>query len=150
MSFPERFGMGSSHCLLPSYLNKQAKWKNKLHFFTSGTKLPLLFKVFKVHMLPGHVNQVSFFCKVTCVALIRKDPGCSYCPRASLYRNKQNKALSAGNDISRCSTQPPTHLLVVKWQTLRQWYGQKSWVSEQILLGIPYDESDYTYLCAWA
>ena len=99
MSFPERFGMGSSHCLLPSYLNKQAKWKNKLHFFTSGTKLPLLFKVFKVHMLPSHVNQVSFFCKATCVALLRKDPGCSYCPRASLYRNKQNKALSAGNDI---------------------------------------------------
>ena len=55
---------------------------------------------------------------MTCVALIREDPGCSHCPRASLYRNKHKKALSTRNDIRRCSTQPPTYLLVVKWEDL--------------------------------
>lgn len=97
-SFPEQFGMGSSRSLLPSYLNKQAKWKNKLNFFTSGTKLPLLLKV---HMLPllclvVWIRCLPSFCKVTCVAIIRKNPECFNGPRTSLQRNKQNKALKLG------------------------------------------------------
>lgn len=114
-SFPEQFGMGSSRCLLPSYLNKQAKWKNKLYFFTSGTKLPLLLKV---HMLPllclvVRLRCLPSFCKATCV-IMRKDSDCFSSPRASLYRNKQSPRI--GNDIRWCLTQPPTYLLVVKQQ----------------------------------
>lgn len=88
--------MGSSHCLLPSYLNKQAKWKNKLYFFTSGTKLPL---VWKVHMLPllclvVWIRCLPSFCKATCVATVRKHPDCFNRPRTLFYRDKQNKALT--------------------------------------------------------
>lgn len=137
--------MGSSRSLLPSYLNKQAKWKNKLCFFTSGTKLPLLLKV---HMLPQlclivWIRCLPSSCKVTCAATLRGNPDCFNSPRTSLLSPQ------IGSDIRWSPTQPSIYLLVGKQQGLMT-VMQPENISKWILLHSPYIQSYHTYWCAWA